>query len=264
MSDTLADRLKARRLDWIVPAWQGPARVRAFFTTRNGGASSGANATLDLGTASPSAADLAGAIGENRRRIRAALPSDPVWLAQVHGRDVVAVAADTVAALRAVPPHADAAVTRVPGIVLAVRTADCLPVLFAARDGSVVAVAHAGWRGLAAGVLEAAITAMDVPACGIAVWIGPAIGPSAFEVGQDVHAAHCASDPGASAHFVATRDGKWLADLPALARRRLAAIGVTDVLVDGACTFADAQRFHSWRRDRSSARMALLAWLAPG
>ena len=264
MSDTLADRLTARRLDWIVPAWPGPARVRAFFTTRNGGASNGANATLDLGTASPSAADLAGAIGENRRRIRAVLPSDPVWLSQVHGRDVVVVTSASAAALRASPPHADAAVTRTPGIVLAVRTADCLPVLLAARDGSVLAVAHAGWRGLAAGVLEAAITAMNVPACEIAGWIGPAIGPGAFEVGADVHAAHCAFDPGAGAHFVAVRDGKWLADLPGLARRRLAAAGVTDVAADGACTYTDADRFFSWRRDRASGRMALLAWLAPG
>jgi polyphenol oxidase len=263
MSGALADRLAARGLDWIVPAWSGPERVRAFFTTRNGGTSVGAAATLDLGPASPSAAELAGAIGENRRRVGAMLPSAPVWLSQVHGRDVAVVTPAAVAAQRAAPPQADAAVTRAPGIVLAVRTADCLPVLLAARDGSVLAVAHAGWRGLAAGVLEAAVAAMDVPARGIAVWIGPAIGPSAFEVGQDVRAACCASDPGASAHFVATRDGKWLADLPALARRRLAAIGVTEVAIDGRCTHSDAGSFHSWRRDRSSGRMALLAWLAP-
>ena len=157
------------------------------------------------------------------------LPSAPVWLAQVHGRDVVVVTPAAVAAQRAAPPQADAAVTRAPGIVLAVRTADCLPVLLAARDGSVLAVAHAGWRGLAAGVLEAAVAAMDVPARDVARWIGPAIGPGAFEVGADVLAAHCASDAGAAAHFVPLREGKWLADLPALARRRLAAIGVTDV-----------------------------------
>ena len=264
MSDALAARFAARGLDWIVPAWQGPARVRAFFTTRNGGTSTGTAATLDLGPASPTAADLAGAIGENRRRVGAMLPSAPVWLSQVHGRDVAVVTPAAVAAQRAAPPQADAAVTRAPGIVLAVRTADCLPVLFAARDGSVLAVAHAGWRGLAAGVLEAAVAAMDVPARDVAGWIGPAIGPGAFEVGADVLAAHCASDAGAAAHFAPLRERKWLADLPALARRRLAAIGVTDVRVDGACTFADARRFHSWRRDRSSARMALLAWLAPG
>ena len=263
MNDALANRFKARGLDWIVPAWRGPARVHAFFTTRNGGTSTGAAATLDLGTASPAAADLAGAIGENRRRVGAALPSDPVWLAQVHGRDVVTVTADGAAALRAAPPQADAAVTRAPGIVVAVRTADCLPVLLAARDGGVLAVAHAGWRGLAAGVLDAAVAAMDVSAHEVACWIGPAIGPSAFEVGADVHAAYCASDAGAAAHFVALREGKWLADLPALARRRLAAIGVREVAVDGNCTHTDAQRFFSWRRDRSSGRMALLAWLAP-
>ena len=263
MSDALAGRLEARGLDWIVPAWRGPARVCAFFTTRNGGASTGAAATLDLGTASPSADDMAGAIGENRRRVRALLPSDPVWLAQVHGRDVVVVTGDDVAALRESPPEADAAVTRTPQIVLGVRTADCLPVLLAARDGSVLAVAHAGWRGLAAGVLEAAVAAMGVPARDVACWIGPAIGPAAFEVGADVHATYCAADADASAHFVAMREGKWLADLPALARRRLAAAGVTEVDVDGSCTHGDAERFFSWRRDRSSGRMALLAWLAP-
>jgi len=263
MSDALADRFAASGLDWIVPAWNGPARVRAFFTTRNGGASTGVAATLDLGPVVPSAADLAGAIGENRRRVGAMLPSDPVWLSQVHGRDVVVVTADTVAGLRASPPQADAAVTRTPGIVIAVRTADCLPVLFAARDGSVLAVAHAGWRGLAAGVLDAAIAAMDVPARDVVGWIGPAIGPNAFEVGADVHAAYAASDPGATAHFVPLREGKWLADLPALARRQLAAIGVMEVAGDGDCTYTDARRFFSWRRDRSSGRMALLAWLAP-
>jgi polyphenol oxidase len=263
MSDALAGQFAARGLDWIVPAWRGPARVRAFFTTRNGGASTGSAATLDLGPASPSAADLAGATGENRRRVRAVLPADPVWLSQVHGRDVVAVAPDGVAALRASPPQADAAVTRAPEIVLAVRTADCLPVLFAARDGSVLAVAHAGWRGLADGVLEAAVAAMGVPPREVACWIGPAIGPAAFEVGADVLAAHCASDPGAGAHFAPLREGKWLADLPALAQRRLAAIGVPEVAVDGACTHTDERRFFSWRRDRSCGRMALLAWLAP-
>jgi polyphenol oxidase len=263
MSGALAEQFAARGLDWIVPAWRGPVCVRAFFTTRNGGTSTGAAATLDLGTASPSAADLAGAIGENRRRVRAVLPSDPVWLSQVHGRNVVVAAADGVAALRVAPPQADAAVTRAPGVVLAVRTADCLPVLLAARDGSVLAVAHAGWRGLATGVLEAVIAAMDVPAREIACWIGPAIGPNAFEVGEDVRAAHCATDANTSAHFTALREGKWLADLPALARRRLAATGVTEVAVDGGCTHTDAQRFFSWRRDRSCGRMALLAWLAP-
>lgn len=260
MSVTLARELADRRLDWIVPAWHGPARVRALFTTRSGGA---AGADFDAGPAHPTADELAGSVGECRRRLRAWLPADPVWLEQVHGRDVVAVDAASAEAMRAAPPRADAALTRSPGVVVSVRVADCLPVLLADRAATVVAVAHAGWRGLAAGVLEAAVAAMQVAPSDVAVWIGPAIGARAFEVGADVRDAHCADDTGADAHFAPIAAGKWHADLPALARRRLAAAGVSDVVVDGACTHADAARFHSWRRDRTRGRMALLAWLAP-
>ncbi len=235
MSDALADRLKARGLDWIVPAWQGPARVRAFFTTRNGGTSTRCRRRRSISgrplhpppTWPARSARTGGASARcfpplpcGWRRCTAATSS---WSTPT-----------AVAALRAAPPQADAAVTRAPGIVLAVRTADCLPVLLAARDGSVLAVAHAGWRGLAAGVLEAAVTAMDVPARDVAAWIGPAIGPSAFEVGADVlpRIAHpMRARPRTSCRCA---QGKWLADLPALAHRRLAAIGVTDVAVDGA------------------------------
>jgi YfiH family protein len=145
--------------------------------------------------------------------------------------------------------------------VLSVRTADCLPVLLADREGSVVAVAHAGWRGLAAGVLEATIASMRVPAADLSVWLGPAIGPSAFEVGPDVYAAYCDMDPGAAYCFSPLREGKWLADLSGLARRRLATSGVHDVTVDGSCTYIDSGRFFSYRRDRHSGRMALVAWL---
>jgi YfiH family protein len=258
----LARSLTSSGLDWIVPAWNGTPRVRALFTTRNGGASAGPQATLDLGTAQPTEVELRGAIGENRRRLRRYLPSDPVWLAQVHGCDVVAVGTENVVEHRAVPPRADAAITRMRGIVLTVRTADCLPVLLAARDGGVLGVAHAGWRGLAAGVLEATIAAMGVQPDRITAWLGPAIGPRSFEVGADVHGANCVRDPGAEAHFTPLCEGKWLADLPALARRRLAAAGVVDVAIDGACTFADSARFFSYRRDRLGGRMALAAWLA--
>lgn len=246
--------------DWIVPQWAGPATACAFFTTRNGGVSTGAVATMDVGRAQLAPDELAGAPGENRRRLRAHLPSDPVWLAQVHGSDVVHVTASNVDTLRATPPRADAAITRERGIVLTVRTADCLPVLFADREGSVLGVAHAGWRGLAAGVLEATVAAMAVPPATVAAWLGPAIGPTAFEVGGDVHHAYCDHDAGAAAHFVPQREGKWLADLPALARRRLTRLGI--VATGGTwCTHTDAARFFSWRRDRGMGRMALVAWL---
>jgi YfiH family protein len=222
--------------DCIVPEWRGPARAAALFTTRS-----------------------FGDVGEARRRLRDLLPSDPVWLSQVHGRTVVRVDADNVMRYRATPPQADAAVTRVPGVVLTVRTADCLPVLFADRGATVIGVAHAGWRGLAAGVLEATVDALD--ASDIVAWIGPAIGAQAFEVGRDVYDAFCASDPACIAHFLPVREGKWLADLPALARLRLAAAGITAVDGGAWCTHRDPQRFFSYRRDKSSARMALCAWL---
>jgi polyphenol oxidase len=260
-SARLARELASRHLDWIVPTWNGPTNVAALFTTRNGGASVGAAATFDVGPAQMSADDTNGAVAENRRRLRAVLPAAPVWLAQVHGRDVVEIDEQALAGAHATPPRADAAVTRTPGIVLSVRTADCLPVLFADRAGTVIALAHAGWRGLAAGVLEATIAAMRVTAADLRVWVGPAIGPRAFEVGPDVHAAYCDADPGATECFCVLRAGKWLADLPGLARRRLAASGVHDVSIDGACTFTDSARFFSYRRDKRSGRMALVAWL---
>ena len=247
---------------WIVPIWGGPSRVHAIFTTRNGGVSTGPARSMDLGPAHATAADLAGAIGENRRRLRARLPSDPVWLSQVHGRDVVLVDGGNADAMRGSPPQADAAVTRTPGVVLSVRTADCLPVLVADREGSVVGVAHAGWRGLAAGVLDAAVSALRVPAQDIAAWIGPGIGPAAFEVGADVRDAYCDADALCARHFAALREGKWLADLAGLARHRLTALGVADVAGDPSwCTFTDADRFFSYRRDKRCGRMALAAWI---
>ena len=262
MSEALRRRLRAAALDWIVPRWQGPDRVEALFTTRHGGASVGAAATMDVGTARPSAEELAGAIGENRRRLRAFLPSDPVWLSQVHGAGVVAVDAGNAAALRADPPTADAAVTRSAGVALAVRVADCLPVLLADRAGSVLAVAHAGWRGLAAGVLESSLRAMAVAPQEIVAWIGPAIGRRMFEVGADVRDAFAGRDAAAAVHFAPLREGKWLADLPALARRRLAARGVASASGGVWCTHSESARFFSYRRERDSGRMALVAWLA--
>jgi YfiH family protein len=216
--------------DRIVPQWQGPTRVRAFFTTR----------------------------GTDMEKLRASLPSDPVWLSQVHGRGVVTIDERNVASHRASRPQADAAVTRAPGVVVSIQTADCLPVLFADRAGGVVGVAHAGWRGLAAGVLEATIDAMR--ATDVVAWIGPGIGPQAFEVGRDVYDAYCGADPACAAYFSPFREGKWLADLPGLARHRLGALGVP---ADGGgwCTYRDADQFFSYRRDKSGGRMALCAWL---
>jgi hypothetical protein len=252
-----ADRLVARHLDWIVPAWAGPARVHAFFTTRHGGVSSGAAATFDVGSARPGPAEDLVAVAENRRRLRELLPADPVWMHQVHGNDVA-----TITTPPAAPPTADAAITRAAATVLTVRTADCLPLLFADRAGSVLAVAHAGWRGLASGVVENALAAMDVPAADVVAWIGPAIGPQAFEVGADVLAAYCKNDRAAAAFFKPIREGKWMADLPGLARARLLRAGVSDVAGGLWCTHADAARFHSYRRDPRAGRMALVAWLA--
>jgi YfiH family protein len=169
------------------------------------------------------------------------------------------------AALRMQPPVADAAVTRDAGIVCAVLTADCLPVLFADRHGRAVGVAHAGWRGLAAGVLAATIAALEAlgaPSRDLCVWLGPAIGPQAFEVGRDVRDAFGVVDPGSAECFAPHGWDKWHADLYRLARRRLAAAGVRDVHGGGLCTFSDATRFYSYRRERITGRMATLVWLA--
>ena len=214
---------------------------------------------MNLGVASPPRAhgDRAESVAENRRRLRAFMPDEPVWLSQVHG--------DCVARLGRQPPSvpivADASVTRVPGIVCAVLIADCMPVLLASRDGSIVGIAHAGWRGLAAGVIEATIGAMDVDASDIVAWLGPAIGPRAFEVGADVRAAFCTTDPDAAAAFAPLRDGKWLADLYALARRRLERARVHDVAGGAYCTHGDSARFFSFRRDGETGRMAATIWI---
>jgi YfiH family protein len=237
--------------DWIAPDWPAPRRVHAFVTTRNGGVSTGAYASLNLGTR---VGDDAAAVCENRSRVRALLPNDPKWLRQVHGTHVAqadAMEADL---------EADAAITRTPDNVCVVQVADCLPVLFCDRAGSCVGAAHAGWRGLSAGVLESAIAAMSVPADELIAWLGPAIGPNAFEVGADVRDAFAQTDPNGSA-FVALRPGKWLADLFVLARLRLAARGVTAVFGGNLCTASDAKRFFSHRRDGVSGRQAAFIWL---
>jgi YfiH family protein len=182
-----------------------------------------------------------------------ALPAPPRWLRQVHGVAVAIEPADD-------EPEADAAVTRTPGMVLAILTADCLPVVLAARDGSEVAVAHAGWRGLAGGVLEATLAAMTTPPADVMAWLGPAAGPDAYEIGREVFDAFVPGDPRAESAFAATRPGHWRVDLYALARQRLLAAGLDSVRGGGLCTISDKGRFFSHRRDQRSGRMATLAW----
>lgn len=256
----LRARLAADGLDWIVPDWDAPEHVVAVSTTKRGGAAG----ALDLGPSRVDAAADPVAVAADRARLAALLPSAPVWLHQVHGVRVVEVDAANRASLLADPPDADAAVTRTPGIAIAVRAADCLPVVFCDRRGMIVAAAHAGWRGLTAGVLEATVRAMAVDPRDVVAWIGPAIGPRAFEVGRDVLGAFAQADPSDAECFIPVGDGKWLADLPALARRRLAGAGVGAVAGGTWCTHGDTARFHSWRRDRSAGRMATAIAIVPG
>ena len=267
IATALAARLAILGLDWIVPDWPAPPHVGALSTTRADGVGSGAAATSGRRLAPGLPMPAAAAPAQNPTRLDALLPSPPVWLAQVHGAGVAVLDAGTIAAARAAPPIADAAVTRERGVVCAVRTADCLPVLFADRAGTVVGAAHVGWRGLAAGVLEAtvaALAALGGEPRDLIAWFGPAIGPAAFEVGRDVRDAFALSDPDSIRCFSPSGEGKWLADLYALARRRLAAAGLHDVGGGGLCTVADATRFYSHRRARDTARMTTLVWLAPG
>ena len=251
--------LSAAGLDWIVPDWPAPTHVGALATTISGGVSAGPYATMNLGR---NGRDDASALAENQRRLKAFLPATPIWLDQVHGAAVATLTRDSAGMPT---PVADAAVTRETGVVCAILTADCLPVLFADRTGTAVGIAHAGWRGLTAGVLEATITAlcdMGVSRDDLVAWLGPAIGPARFEVGADVRDPFCADDHGAEACFTPHRPGKWHADLYGLARQRLARGGVKGVSGGGFCTYADGARFFSYRRERESGRMAAAVWLA--
>jgi len=240
--------------EFLVPDWPVPARVRAAVTTRRGGVSRGRFAGFNLGA---HVGDDAAAVADNRARLAAALalPAAPAWLEQVHGREVAVLP-------RATPAPADAAVTFAPGEVCAVLVADCLPVFLASRTGDRVGIAHAGWRGLAGGVIEATVAALGGEPGALVAWLGPAIGPQSFEVGDEVREAFVARDEGSAAAFSAGRDGRWHADLPRLARRRLAALGVDDVRGESPCTYSDPDRFFSYRRDGATGRMAALAWLA--
>jgi polyphenol oxidase len=238
--------------EFIVPEWPAPTRVRALVTTRQGGVSSGECSSLNLGL---HVGDEIAAVIENRRRLSAALPGEPLWLNQVHGAGVVQ------ADLAVQGAAADASLTRVPNTVCAVMTADCLPVLLCDETASVVAAVHAGWRGLAAGVIENTLDAMACPAARLLAYLGPAIGAASFEVGDEVRAAFVDRDPEAAAAFAARSPGKWLSDLYGLARMRLVAQGVSRIFGGGFDTFADPQRFFSYRRSPQSGRMASLIWL---
>lgn len=239
--------------DWIIPDWPAPAAVRACVTTREGGVSLAPYTSLNLGN---HVGDVPAHVAQNRARVRAALPTEPLWLKQTHGLQVAN------AAQAQAETEADASVARQPDQVCAVMTADCLPVLFCDQAGTVVGAAHAGWRGLADGILEQTVAAMQVPPGQIMAWLGPAIGSDKFEVGEDVLAVFVADLPDALAAFQTIKPDKWLADIYQLARLRLARLGVHQVYGGGLCTYTDATRFYSYRRDGVTGRMASLIWLA--
>jgi len=239
--------------DGIVPDWPAPSRVRSLCTTRTGGVSTGPWASMNLGA---HCGDDPEHVRRNRTRLERLLPARPLWLRQVHGT----VVAQHDGGARALP-EADAAAAFTAGRVCAVLTADCLPVFLCDRAGSRVAVAHAGWRGLAGGVLEAAVAALGGAPGDLLAWLGPAIGPDAYEVGHDVVSAF-EEQPGPDLMAAFTPHGdRWLLDLYAAARLKLAHAGVRSVHGGGLCTYTDPQRFFSFRRDGVTGRMASLIWL---
>lgn len=236
--------------------WTLPPGVRAAFTTRSGGASAGEWSSLNLGA---HVGDAPEAVAENRRRVRRLLgmKPEPAWLNQVHGVGVCDL--DSVKH-RHLPVEADAAITSRKDYACVVMVADCLPVLFASRDGQKIGAAHAGWRGLAAGVLEHTVLALGVPVGELTAWLGPCISREHFEVGDEVHTGFVTQDAGAHAAFTPNARGRWQADLVQLARRRLNALGVKDVNGGDWCTYADSARFFSHRREGKGGRMAALIW----
>ena len=237
--------------DWLVPDWPAPSNVRAFTTTRAGGVSEGEFASMNLGRHSGDAAER---VTRNRAILRSFLPSEAPWLAQVHGTAVSDLDL----------PHrlerADACLTRAGWRVAGVLTADCMPLFFADKGGTVVAAAHAGWRGMAAGVIERTVDALRVPPESVLAWMGPTIGPDAFEVGAEVREAFVEVDAQADSAFRAHAPGKFMADLYALARQRLARAGVERVYGGGFCTFHEPERFFSYRRVKASGRMGSFLW----
>jgi YfiH family protein len=241
----------------LLADWPAPTRVRSLITSRDGGVSLAPYASLNLGA---HVGDDPLAVAENRRRLAEHLPASPCWLEQVHGTTLV----DAAGLGAAEVPVADGAFARAPGVVCAVMTADCLPVLLCDQSGSVVAAVHAGWRGLQAGILERAVDALAVPGVRLLAYLGPAIGPQAFEVGDEVRSAFVGAHQEAVAAFLPASPlaHKWLADIYLLARQSLRRAGVDAVYGGGRCTLREAQHFFSYRRDGVTGRMAALIWLA--
>lgn len=246
--------------DLVVADWPAPANVRAFSTTRKGGISREQWGSLNLGG---NCGDDPSSVQKNRILLRSLLPCAPTWLQQVHGTAVLDLDSNSDGDADL---SADAAITATVGQVCAVLTADCLPVLFCNKAGTRVAAAHAGWRGLVGGVLESTVAAFDRKAGDIIAWMGPAIGPGAFEVGRDVYEAYCGTGEGAYAENKVAfnpHGDRWLADLYTLARLALARVGVVDVYGGEHCTYSNAERFFSYRRDGETGRMATLIWIEP-
>jgi len=237
--------------DFLTADWPAPPGIVAGTTLRTGGVSSGLFASLNLGD---HVGDDPAAVARNRRVLdeHLRLPSEPVWLRQVHGTQVIEAAGS------AGSTEADASWSGEPGTVCAVMTADCLPVLLTTDRGDRVAAAHAGWRGLSAGVLENTVHALGVDPQSLIAWLGPAISQAAFEVGDEVRRAFATADPQAGGHFERNARGRWQADLYALARQRLGLSGVTRVYGGGLCTYADEGRFFAYGRDGGGGRMATL------
>ncbi len=245
---------------WVTPQWPAPTAVRALSTLRSGGASRPPFASLNLGE---HVGDAALAVVRNRRSLQeaAGLPNEPAWLVQVHGTAVVDLDAATAGSAARTSPTADAAVTGQPNTVCAILTADCLPVLFANDAGDRVGAAHAGWRGLAAGVIESTVAALGVPTHTLMAWLGPAIGPQHFEVGAEVRDEFLIDDPGSAGAFARNERGRFMADLFVLARQRLARLGIDRVFGGTDCTYTHGDTYFSHRRDGPTGRQATLIWL---
>lgn len=241
-------------MNLIKPRWPAPAHVHAVVTTRQGGVSRAPYDSFNLGDL---VKDSAESVIANRKRLSEylALPSGPNWLSQVHGTKVVTLHSDTATGI-----EADASVTATKGIVCAVLTADCLPVLFTDRDGNRIAAAHAGWRGLAAGILEATLAKMESDPERVLVWMGPAIGSRAFEVGPEVREKFISQHPASASAFRPSIGDRWWMDIYELARQRLRRQGVEAIFGGGFCTYSDPEQFFSYRRDGETGRMTSLIW----
>ena len=245
---------------WLTPEWPAPPRVRALSTWRGGGVSTGKYESLNLGT---HVDDEGTAVAENRRRLAEAarLPAEPCWLRQMHGTEVADLDSAVPAAMSVPLSSRDASYTRTPGRICAILTADCLPLLIVDVDGSVIGAVHAGWRGLCAGVLAATVRAMGTDPAALIAWIGPCIGPAAYEVGPEVRDALVAAMPAAAPAFRINARSRFMADLPLIARLQLQALGLRAIYGGTVCTYADKSRYFSHRRDGQSGRQATLIWL---